>query len=227
MSEKAEASRLVYHRVHIGLKYATLRFPLDPRELAQFLPEKGWIIPSAIVELPLGGALRGEGLLARKASSQVTWNADAQVIAVAGRNPENVAEDFEQVEAVIEHDIGYDSAAHALFYELVAEALVRTKTEPINSVRALGEKMGLLSLFEKAIHSDVSLFGLRLAPSKGGPEDSEWYEVNVSPLVFHPRKHLSVQVVWRSKERADVMTATKQLSDLIARITATLEERHE
>ena len=71
-STDSKDGNIVYGQFQISVQYKNLRFPLDPRTVAYFVTEKGWVVPPEMATLPLGGQITGSGLIASKASSQLS-----------------------------------------------------------------------------------------------------------------------------------------------------------
>lgn len=221
MSPKEQS--IHYSRVHLAVKYSTLRFPLDPRTVAHFSTEKGWIVPPDMAMLPLGGVMTGAGLIASKGSSQIRYNTESKVIAVEGRQGQQVAGDFEELEAIITDVVDFDSKSHAEYYEMVAEGYCSGGRKPLESLAELGRTTQLTAKFDGLVGDSTSLFGVHLKKDKGDPGDSDWWDLSLAVLIFRPDKYYAFQLVRRSPVRDNVIEVTKGAGGIIKEAVARLE----
>jgi hypothetical protein len=200
-----------------------LRFPLDPRTVAHFLTEKGWVIPSEMAVLPLGGNFSGAGVIATRGSSQIRFNTEAKVLAIIGRQEEQVTADFDEVENVITDVIDFDSKANADYYEVIAEGYCAAGRPPLDTLRTVAESSGLIRRFDGLAGSRASLFGIHLMKDQGKPDDLDWWDLSLNVLVFRPEKYFGFHFVSRSQERAKVLAGAKAIGATVRDAVARLE----
>lgn len=215
LSSASKDGNIVYGQFQISVHYKNLRFPLDPRIVAYYVTEKGWVVPPEMATLPIGGQITGSGLIASKASSQLRFNTEGKNIVVVGRNPETVSSDFEEVEKVIKDQIDFDGVANAGYYELIAAGYTSGPIEASKAWKQFGGKLEVENHMPSILNESPTLFGIHLQKPNQLPSDIEWWDLSLTLQVTRPDKYHNFQFVKRSTDRQAVLDSAKETTSLI------------
>jgi hypothetical protein len=71
---------------------------------------------------------------------------------------------------------------------------------------------GIVPEFGSILGQDVSPFTLRLVSKGKVPNQEDWTDIEIEPLVTRPTKTYLISVVCRSNQKSKVLSFTKELS---------------
>src|SRR5437899_6965889 len=140
------------------------------------------------------------GVLAQKGENLVTFDPDRQIIAVDGVSAMDVLSSFKEIEEIIREEIQVDISDSVRFYEIISEHQITTNKSPkkvLENLPGLSELSAKISGF---IGVDVSPFGLRLGSRGKNPNQEEWMDIRVEPVIVKADSQYYVAVVYRSHD---------------------------
>ncbi|MBI2303914.1 MAG: hypothetical protein HYU86_04100 [Chloroflexi bacterium] len=212
-----------FRLVHLSVSYNTALFPFDILELSRMLPSVGYVI---LQELPVqfGARLGMSGVLAKKGDTALSLNSERYTVTTQTQEPNAALEEFEFIERLIEEEFGFRGEEHASFYEVISEATVRTKKNPLLMVEEHSRSISLLGRLSKALGHPVGVFGFRLVPPGADPNRPDWFDIRIEPEVLNCTRRLSISIIFRNHERPKVLQFVRTLPQVLTNLVAELEE---
>ncbi|MBI4336758.1 MAG: hypothetical protein HY683_02865 [Chloroflexi bacterium] len=226
MSTSTNAHEIMFTRVRLTVRVDSLFFPLDYGDIAKVLPTLGYeLLEKRLpVELPAGARLAVSGRIAQKEPYYVHLSVDRGFIGVDGDEPAGVLSEFKNLLQLLEETYHPDFGKQARFYEIIVDATVRGKGDPLQVLATLSRSIQLLTNLQPLLgEKDLASFGLRLVPRGASPGEDEWFEWRIEPLVPRPKTHYTASVVYRSPNRENVETRLASLEDTLDKLVSQLE----
>jgi hypothetical protein len=72
---------------------------------------------------------------------------------------------------------------------------------------------------------EVSPFTLRLVSKGKVPNQEDWIDIDIEPLVTRPTKTYLISVICRSSQKSKVLSFAKELESRIIRLVDSIEKR--
>ena len=163
------------------------------------------------------------GRIANKEQCFIDIDPNSKIIASDGIDIHKVIKTFEELQVMAESDFGVDLNNEIAFVELTADALVIDDTNPLQSFQALFKDFTPLVAFSSVLGSDVSPFGLRLAPKNLPSTAVDWFEIRIEPRITQPSKAYYVGVVYRKGDAGEVISFAGKLNETIGRLFKIVE----
>lgn len=216
----------VYTQLSLAVKFDTVLLPFDAVTLLRILEDSGYIILSDKLEklvVPLGVRLDLKGVIARRGDAQIRLESDRQILGVHTPDTTMLQEEFELIESLVKKEFDLDIPTLARYYEFIAGYTVRADNNPLTMWRDHFEDTSLVKKFSKIMGTQVSPFGLRIAPSGADPNQNEFFDITIGPQVPSATSHHRVQVIYRS-ERNKTYEFVRKFEDLAESLLSAIEE---
>ena len=205
----------------IAAKYINL-IKLNLWEIAITLRGAGYELTQRLPPPKFRAIIGGVGPIAQKQNVIVDINTEARVIGVVSPSIEDAIREFNLIEELFKKDLMLELKPH--FYEVLFEAEIYTKNNPIKILNTIGENLGITSKLSKLIKNlNLSLWGIRLCKKFGSPDDADWYEIEIIPSINRSTKAYYTSIVYRKQNRDDVIKFSKNLLDFTKKLLTELE----
>lgn len=155
-------------------------------------------------------------VLAVKNDTKVELNFGARALNVIGDMPSNVIRVFEELSTVLPK-IGYDLDAAALFFEILANIIIKSDKKPIEIINK-SVRVDLESLKEI---KNVATTGI-LITSPGASDREGLFNLIIEPSPSSPNNRFSVKVQYRLREIEKIKSFTDKLESKITEIIQSL-----
>jgi hypothetical protein len=77
--------------------------------------------------------------------------------------------------------------------------------------------------FSEILGKDVTLYNLRITPKEALPGGKSWLDITIEPRVTMPESVYFVNVVYRNKDRSDVLRFSSEINMRILRLIQSIE----
>ncbi|MFQ5886063.1 MAG: hypothetical protein ACE5II_02385 [Anaerolineae bacterium] len=207
----------------LAVKYSSVLFPFDHVQFLRALSKQGFTLPEPIGPVPLGRRLEVSGIVGRKGEVSVRLNADRQVLAVEAPDVETSLVEMDSLESLLKSEFDLDSPSLAHYYEFLAGLTVKAKKNPLESWGAHFAQVPMIREASELLGTDVSPFGVRLAPKGEVPNQANWFDIRIEPLVRSATDHHYVEVIYRRSSRDEVFAFVRKFEDILSAILAIVE----
>ena len=214
-------------RFLFSVRLGGIFFPLGFSEITQLLNKAGFTLSASLRErpsLPAGGQLIVGGRIAQKEDISFNVDPNRSIITVEGSTIENVLKEFNAIEDLARQEFAVDFKREGRFYEIMADLIIVVHKNPVETVSKVFSDYKVLSDFSTILKEEVGNYGVRLAKKRQVPNEEEWFEYSVEPLVAKPRSAYHSTVIYRSKDKDNVMKAATGLIETVGQIVSTMEE---
>lgn len=174
--------------------------------------------------VPVGAQLVAGGRIAQKGELSFDVDPNRGIITVEGNIIEKVLTEFNAIEDLARQEFAIDFIREARFYEIIADLTIVVHKNPVETVSRVFSDSKVLSDFSTILKEEVGNYGIRLAKRGQVPNEEEWFEYRVEPLVAKPRSAYYSNIIYRSKVKDNVMKAATGLIDTVGRLVSTMEE---
>lgn len=211
-------------RFDILVRWSAVIFPFEQSSLIRILPEQGYVLPRPVTEPPpIGGRLEMTGHIATKGAIRLIVDAARAGIQLGGTDAIDTVSEFERLEEILRDQLGFDSRAHAQFYEVDAQVMVNSHQSPINTLRRrvdlgkLAENVGVL------LGHPVAPFGVRFVTTDSLPTSEDWQELLIEPSLRSPEHSYYGILVFRRKKWEPVKDVALRINEIFEKLPAELE----
>lgn len=211
-----------HSRLALAVKYGTVLFPFDGVRFVQVLSREGFMVPESVDTEPLT-RLQVVGTF-RRADVSVRVDMQRYVVGVRAPTVEGLVQQMDTVESMLADEFGLKSSALAQYYEFLADATVKARKSPLKSWDVLLSDTPVIQRLGNALGAEVAPFGLRLTRRGVGPNQTEWMELRVEPMVELANDHHYVELVFRHPERARVVQMALKFEHTVKNVVAIVEE---
>ena len=195
--------------MRITLHFEFVLFPIEFMELIRTLSNKEFeIIAPPPIRAPPGTRLGFKGDLAKKGRCLIDINPDRQILGVKGVNFEEIEEVYKELKEIIQNDLDINFEKRIKFYELTGEYEIESDKRAIDSIANLFAQNNFLSKCTSVLDNEVAIFTIRLVSKGQIPNQEEWLDISIEPVVLKPSLYL-ISVVFRSKDESKVLTSAR------------------
>ena len=224
----AEKGNTRIERFLFSVRLGGIFFPLGFSEITQLLDKAGFILAAALKDrlpsVPAGGRLVVGGRIAEKGDLSFNVDPNRGVITVEGRSIRNVITDFNAIEDLARQEFAVDFSQERQFYEIIADLTITVYKNPIETVGELFSDSKVLSDFSTILEEEVGNYGVRLVKKEQLPNEEEWFEYRIEPLVEKPRNTYHSNVIYRSKDKDKVIKTATELIKRVGQLISTMEQ---
>ena len=221
----AEKTRI--ERFLFSVRLGGIFFPLGFSEITQLLDKAGFTLVPPLRERPMvpaGAQLLAGGRIAQKGDLWFNLDPNRGIITVEGNVIGNVLTEFNVIEDLARQEFAIDFTREGQFYEAIAELTIVVYKKPVETVSKLFSDSKILSDFSTILREEVGNYGIRLVKRGQVPNEEEWFEYRVEPLVAKPRNTYYSNVIYRSKVKDNVVKAATELVETIRQLVSTMEK---
>ena len=231
MKGRGESQRgqqhIAYTRLHLAVRWSTILLPFEQARFLSLLPGEGYVVSPEVAEGLRGfTAAAASGRVARKGKTALDMDVDKATLGIEASEPGSLISDFEEIEMLLESQLGFGSREHAHFYELLASGLITVNRPALDLMRSLELSASVTEPLSAAFGlgrlRDVSI---KLVQEQGTALSPNWCEVQIDPS-FRSDDQLRFNIVYRSGNRDEVLgfaTRTEAALTAAARVLETLD----
>lgn len=205
-------------------------FPVDPADLSAQLAAAGYQtsgqqqpVPPVTSRLRLRIGVVGE--IARKDNLTIDMDPDKQILGASGNDILKVTSAYDEVHRIIEEKMGLPLSKFASFYEAIGNFEVVTGNNPLMKIAGASTMQEMAKSIGAVLGTDVSPFTVRVSSRGAVPNQTEWFEITMEPLIPKSDTTYFVSVVFRSAERDKVVSIAKSVSGKVKDVIAMIESQ--
>lgn len=214
-------------RFTFSVRLKGIFFPLAFSDVVQLVDRAGFTLVAPLKErpsLPPGGQLVVVGRIAEKGDLKFNLDPERGVINLEGKNIEDVLSEFNAIEDLARREFAVDFNKEQRFYEILADLTVNTDKDPIKTMSKLFSDSKSLSTFSAILEDGTGNYGVRLVRKGQDPNQEEWWEYRIEPLLTKSRNTYYSTVVYRSEDKDKVVKAAKELIERVAQLIIAMEQ---
>jgi len=209
--------------IGVSVRLDYILFPIKFEDFRDALASKGYTIEvPRTPRLPIGTQVTVSGTIARKGDVVVGLDAERQVFGAEGKNLADVIAVFSELENIIEGVLRIEITPKARFYEILANYEAVTGQNPLQQISKIKLPENVAKGFEEILKAPVSNFTLHVSPVGQMPNQEDWFDIRIEPLVFRATDTYLVNVIYRNKDKSkftdfmsNLETTIKSILDLI------------
>ena len=214
-----------YRQLSIAVKFSSVLFPFDTIQLLRTLSKQGFVLPEQISRpVTIGMRLEISGIVGRKGEVSVRVDEPRQVLGVSGPDTKSVLTEMDSLESTLKAELGFDSSSSAHYYEFLASLIMRANKNPLESWQSHFAQTPILRKISEVVGSEVSVFGLRVGSKGEVPNQANWFDIRIEPLVQSAKEHHSIEVVFRHSRRGEVIAFVRKFDDMLTAILSLVEK---
>ena len=213
-------------RFAFAVRLRGLFFPLGFSDIIQLVDKAGFALVAPLKErpsLPAGGQIVVAGRIAEKGDLKFNVEPDRGVINLEGKSIEDVLSEFNALENLVLQEFAVDFNKERRFYEIVSDLTIMVDKDPIDTMSKLFYDSKALSDFSAILEEGTGNYGVRLVRKSQDPNNEEWWEYRIEPLIAKSKSTYYCNVIYRSSDKAKVEKAAKTLIDRVERLISAME----
>jgi hypothetical protein len=226
MTVSAPASTILLRGtgIAISVRLDYILFPIKFEALREALASNGYVIevPRGL-RLPIGTEITLTGTIAKKRDVTITLDSERQVLIAEGKVLSEVVSIFSELEAIVETALRVAVTTKARFYEIIANYEVETGKNPLDQISKIQLPDKLAKGFEEVLGAPATSYTLRVSPVGQVPDQEDWFDVRIEPLVFRATDTYMVNIIYRSKDKSKFLDFISQLEAKIRLILGLIE----
>ncbi len=215
-----------YSELSLAVKYTSVLFPFDVVQFVKTLSKHAYIVPEQIQQffpVTLDARVEVSGIVGRKGEVSVRVDEGRQVLAIHAPDPKTALAEMESTESLLKNEFDVDSTGLAQYYEFFAQLAIKAKKSPLQSWHAHSELVPMVKGFSDVLGTEVSLFGLRLALARQVPNQANWFDIRIEPLLRSPTTHHLVGVVFRRARRDETFEFVAKFGEILPRLVSMVD----
>jgi len=220
--EKIRIERFVF-----SVRLRGLFFPLGFSDIAQLLDKAGFTLIRPLRErpsLPSGAQLVVAGRIAEKGDLKLNVDPDRGVINIEGKSIQEVLTEFDGIEKLALEEFGVNFNIERRFYETIGDLTILADKDPIETISKIYSDSKVFSAFKTILKEDSGNYGVRLVRKGQFPDQEEWWEYRIEPLVAKSRNTYYSNVIYRSEDKANVVRAARGMVETVGQLIMTMEQ---
>ena len=164
------------------------------------------------------------GIVGRKGEVSVRIDANRQILGVHAPDINSLTTEMDSIESLLKNEFDLDSSSLSHYYEFLAGLTIRAKGNPLESWPTHFIAVPILKKASAALGMEVSPFGVRLTPTGEVPNQVNWFEIRIEPLVGSAAHHHSIEVIFRHSQRNEVFAFVQKFEDVLGALMSLVEE---
>lgn len=215
-----------YRRAYLSSGFRDVLFPIEVALLLRVLPEAGFVLAEGISRTyPLRARLIVQAdEVASKGDFRLALNTERGYIGIGGPTPELATNEFVELKSFVHQRLGVDMDAKAAFHEFLCSGSIRGSRNPLDTFASLSQPLGALSNLQSLLGEAVALFGVRLSPPQQDPNQPDWTEIHIEPMVEQATQLYSFDVVFRRRNATPVIEFAKSFGESLGQLIKYLEQ---
>jgi hypothetical protein len=217
--------KATYRNLSLAVKYSSVLFPFDVTQFLQALSRQNFVLPEELMQpVPHGGRLKVSGRIARKGEVAIQVDTDRQVVAVNAADVKTVVTEMNAVDSLLSDELNFDSSDLVQYYEFLAGLTTKAKRNPLDSWHTHFSQVPIINEFSKILKTEVSPLGLRLSASGQVPNQPNWFDIRIVPLVQSAKNYHLIEVVFRNSHRDPVFDFARGFEDTLIALLSQVEQ---
>lgn len=213
-----------YRLLSLAVKYSSVLFPFDTVQFLRALSKQGFILPESIGPVPLGTRLEVSGIVGRKGEISIRLDVVRQILGVHAPDVKTTLAEMDSLESLLKNEFDLDSSSLAQYYEFVVGFTMRAKKNPLQSWYTHFAQVPIIRKASEVIGTEASPFGLRLAPKGEVPNQANWFDIRIEPLVQSATDHHDIEVIFRRSRRDEVFAFVRKFDDVLGALLSLVEQ---
>ena len=213
-------------RFLFSVRLDTMFFPLAFSELRDIAGKAGFTLPERLRQIPQMSLPRGgvvvSGGIGEKPNTRFNVEPERSIVTVEGNKVDEVLADFDLIEELAQKEFSVDFVQARRFYEFIADLSILSSVDPIKAMARLSS-WKLQSQFSKILGQPTTNFGVRLVKKGQPPDEVEWFDYRIEPLIAKSRSAYYSNVVYRSSDKTRVVKQAETLIDTVKALIAVIE----
>ena len=217
--------KATYRNLSLAVKYGSVLFPFDVTQFLQTLSKQGFILPEELMQpVPFGKRLDVSGFVARKGEITVRINTNRYVVAVNAADVKTVVTEMDAVDSLLGNELDFDSSGLVQFYEFSAGLTTKAKRSPLDSWHTHFSQVPIINEFSKILETEVAPLGFRLSESGQTPNQPNWFDIRIAPLIQSAENYHLVEVVFRNSDRDKVFDFARGFEGTLIALLSLIEQ---
>jgi len=209
-------------RYRLSLVLRTLFFPFTYPDVAESLKKRGYIIPP-LPPLPRGPRIYIGGRIAMKDDCTVDIDDSRKLIASEGSSVQSTINTLKELMVTAKEDFYIDLDKETDYLELLADMVVVTEKNPIESIGKVFEENKYLKRVNEILNIDSSIFTFGVAIKGGNPASKNWLDIRLEPRITMPTRGYDVHIVYRDGDVSKVLEFASKVNLKIEELIKEME----
>jgi hypothetical protein len=163
------------------------------------------------------------GTIARKDQLSVAFEPERQIIGVAGTELSQVTNSFLELESQVSKKVRPNLESGTRFLEIIAQFEADTGKSPLQSIENVRRGSVVWDKFDKILGVPVAPFNVRIVSKGVDPNQEEWLEITLEPMVTKASQQYVINVVCRSQKRKTVLDFAETMETKISALLGEIE----
>ena len=219
---KVENPKVRWRRLRLIERFTNVLYPIDLFELLRQLPNAGYIVPQKIFK----GIIEPGEAAALKGNVELVANQDSKTLGIEGHeiSPAEIIDSFNELRSFWHKHLDSSQNVETHYLELTGEGLVKTGKNPVKVFSQYWAQFSKVQELNKILGCEASNFGLQLTPTNTDPNNADWFDVRVNPLIVSSTKCYNVNLVWRDRDINKAIKTFSKMDDTIANLILEVEK---
>lgn len=209
-------------RARIGRVFDHFLFPISYEDLTEVLATLGFPPASRAPSIGANVVAEPVGVVGRKGEVSVDWNPDRQLIGVSGRTIGPVIVEYRALIEGLQKRMMI-SELRVKFAETILSFEVSPNESPLGLLSRL-ERRDMYLDFGKVLGIDVVPYAIHIASPKKTPDNAEWFDLRIEPLIHKWAESYLVSTVYRSHVEPKVIDFAENFSSRLEPLLQILEK---
>lgn len=227
VDETAYKGETKIERFQFSVRLRGIFFPLGFSDIVQLIDMSGFALIGALRErpsLPSGAQLVVAGRIAEKGDLKLNVEPDRGIINIEGKSIQDVLTEFDNMQELALKEFSVDFDAKRGFYETIGDFTILAKKDPIETMSKIYSDSKVLSAFRTILKEEIGNYGIRLVRKGQDSDQEEWLDYRIEPLIAKSRNAYYSNVIYRSKDKANVVKAARGMIEIIGKLIVAMEQ---
>lgn len=215
--------RVISNRTSITFR--NLFFPVDVEEWIEVLAGLGFQ-PVARIPPPQSPGVKIEavGEIATREGVVADINPDKKVFGLTARSGiKEMLVLLDEIQDALSRNLVFDSQKNARYYEAVGNYHIISNKSAIQRMAEIAKGSTVIESISKICGRDLSMFMLRAGSGQNGPDDEEWFEVQMAPRRERVDRVYQISLIFRSPDRGKFSETVQRLEEMATNMAAVLD----
>ena len=215
-----ENINITWQQVSLIERFSSVLYPLDLVELLRILPTIGFVVP----DISRAGVQDILNPIAHKGNIGLVVNRDNKTIGVKGLQIEEVIESYIELRSFYTERLDPSDGLHTQYIEFQGDGWAKSNNNPLNVFSSFWENGRQLKELANVINLPISNFGVQLVTPNKDPNDPEWFQFIIDPLIPSASKRYRIRCVWRGVDIKRLLKEFSRINNMLLRLINKLEE---
>ena len=208
------------------VRWRTIHFPVHQWKLLRILPENGYLMAEGMLDTrpAFGSSAEITGAVGHKGTVALILDANKPSMQLDGVDIPVLLDEFDELEALLSKELGFESNEMARFYEIDAQVLVWSKASPIETFRKHSSHWPILEKAQEVVGSrPLAPYSLKLVSSDSMPGAEDWFELTLEPAARSPETAYLGVLTFRAAERNVIWETAARVQEVFTDIAELVE----